>query len=602
MRSKAPSRRSFFHLGLRHKVVLTTVGVLLVCSTTTGFLFYQISSDTVTRSYQDDCREVARFLSWMAAAWITRNGPVEIPLRLVMTARGVEYAAIYSSEGKLLHMRSQGDHKPPISPPVDHRPHLLTLGGEQIMQVDREIHLPALAQSEAPGGASWHQMGWTRVGLSMTIVQEQIAVLKRRIALVVAVLVAAGGIIAYLMTSHFLWPIERLREGVTAIGKSDFGYRVDVRTRDEIGVLAQAFNTMAGDLKTSKEELSRYNRRLEEMVRERTAELHRALEELKVLDKLKDDFLSSVSHELRTPLTSIRSFSEILLEVGAEDEATRQEFLGIIRSESERLTRLVNDILDLMKIEAGEMTYDIRDIDVGEVVESCVSSLAPLLKEGQLHVRTHVAEDVPPIPADRDKLLQVLHNLLGNAVKFSPPGSWIDLEISATDYLVRVEVRDHGSGVLAEHLESIFERFRQVGDPLRDKPRGTGLGLPICRSIVEGLGGRIWAELPEGPGLRVVFELPLYPTAVQGASAREDGGAHLSSPEGVLARASVRAHEGAPAEDGASVAAVPAHDGAPREEEASDRAIALADGEPSELPEGTPAPADSAPQDLPAHP
>lgn len=276
------------------------------------------------------------------------------------------------------------------------------------------------------------------------------------------------------------------------------------------------------------------NEELEARVKERTQKLEKAYEELKKLDEMKDAFLSSVSHELRTPLTSIRSFSEILLRYQPDDPETRTEFIDIINSESERLTRLINDLLDLSRIEAGKMIWNDRLLSLREVVDDVAKAHGQLLHEKSLGLTLDIPDLLPPVLADRDRIHQVLTNLLGNAIKFSPDGGEILIKGEAfrgaergnhSEWL-RIQVADHGVGIEEKDFEAIFDRFRQVSkDSLRDKPRGTGLGLPITREIVEHYGGRVWVESTNGRGSTFFFTLPAAGTDVRSGeeAGREKG-------------------------------------------------------------------------------
>lgn len=272
-----------------------------------------------------------------------------------------------------------------------------------------------------------------------------------------------------------------------------------------------------------------YSRQLERQSREleaATADLRAANARLQELDRLKDDFIANVTHELRSPLTSIRAFSEILFDDPDAPLADREHFLGIIVKETERLTRLINQTLDLAKIESGNAEWRPTELDVREVVREAAETTSRLFEEGEVTLALRLAESVPPIRADRDRLMQVLINLLSNAVKFCPAGGGrVEVRVGAEAGLLRIDVADNGPGIAEADRETIFERFRQAGDTLTGKPQGTGLGLPISRRIVEHFGGRLWVESAAGEGATFSLVLPLEgtPAAAGGAAARSDG-------------------------------------------------------------------------------
>ncbi|MGZ5596355.1 MAG: ATP-binding protein [Usitatibacter sp.] len=265
-----------------------------------------------------------------------------------------------------------------------------------------------------------------------------------------------------------------------------------------------------------------YSHQLEDKQREleaATESLRAANASLKELDRLKDDFISTVTHELRTPLTSIRAFSEILHDNPDIDPVERHRFLGLIIKESERLTRLINQVLDLAKLESGIAEWRTTDIDLREIVADAVGSTSQIFKGHGVRVEARLPAALPAVVADRDRVMQVMLNLLSNAVKFSPPGTGrVVVRAEAEGTSVRVDVEDNGAGIGREHQAEIFEKFRQVGDTLTQKPAGTGLGLAICRQIVARLGGRLWVESELGRGSVFSFTLPL---AAQPAAALE---------------------------------------------------------------------------------
>jgi signal transduction histidine kinase len=255
-----------------------------------------------------------------------------------------------------------------------------------------------------------------------------------------------------------------------------------------------------------------YSRKLEEKslaLEAATTELRAANDQLKELDRLKDDFMSSVTHELRTPLTSIRAFSEMLLDDPEIDLADRQRFLGIIVSETERLTRLVNQVLDMAKIESGHAEWHTADIDMRELVQHAVDATGQLFRDRGAVVEFEVPEAVPVVQGDHDRLLQVMLNLLSNAAKFVPAGEGrVTVRLGSDATQIRVDVTDNGPGIPAGMENVIFQKFRQGGDE-RSRPQGTGLGLPISRQIVEHYGGRLWLASNSGAGSTFSFTLPL---------------------------------------------------------------------------------------------
>jgi Na+/proline symporter/nitrogen-specific signal transduction histidine kinase len=259
-------------------------------------------------------------------------------------------------------------------------------------------------------------------------------------------------------------------------------------------------------------QLIAYSRQIEEKSRELesvTAELRAANERLKELDRMKDEFLSAVAHELRTPLASIRAVSELLFGDRdiAEDQRTR--FVGVIIRETERLTRLINQVLDLAKVESGTAAWHMSRVDMKELIEEVGASLGPLLHERRMHLAAWLPDAVPLIIADRDRMLQVVVNLVSNAIKVCEPGRGrVAIALSVGPDMLRVEVTDNGPGVAVEDQGMIFEKFMQVDDASGAKRPGSGLGLAICRHIVQHHGGSIWVESEPGCGATFGFTVP----------------------------------------------------------------------------------------------
>jgi len=256
-----------------------------------------------------------------------------------------------------------------------------------------------------------------------------------------------------------------------------------------------------------------YSRQLEQKSREleaATNELRSANQRLQELDRLKDDFISTVTHELRTPLTSIRAFSEILGDNPQLENAQRAKFLGIITRESERLTRLINQVLDLAKIESGAAEWHPSALDMREVIEDATTALSQIYKERGIKLTTGLPDALPVVYADRDRIFQVVLNLLSNAANFcDKPDSRVHVSVIVEETALRIEIADNGIGISANDQSFIFEKFRQVSDTTSGKPKGSGLGLAISKEIVQHYKGRLWVVSTPGIGSTFSFTLPL---------------------------------------------------------------------------------------------
>ena len=244
----------------------------------------------------------------------------------------------------------------------------------------------------------------------------------------------------------------------------------------------------------------------------------------KEVDRMKTDFISTVSHELRTPLTSVRGFTEIIKKRLEEDifptfsvEKNKKiyngikrirENLDVILSEGERLTALINDVLDISKLEAGKVEWKMENLQMFDIIDRAWVATSSLFEQKNLEFTKVIEEKMPDVTGDKDRLIQVVINLFSNAVKFTEKG-FITCKVRQKDNEVQVSVIDTGIGIADTDQEKVFEKFRQAGDTLTNKPTGTGLGLSICKQIVEYHGGRIWLDSEWGKGSNFTFSIPL---------------------------------------------------------------------------------------------
>jgi signal transduction histidine kinase/DNA-binding response OmpR family regulator len=266
----------------------------------------------------------------------------------------------------------------------------------------------------------------------------------------------------------------------------------------------------------------------------------------KEVDRMKTDFISTVSHELRTPLTSVLGFAKIIKKkfqeslmplIQTDDKKVKRTIqqvgdnIDIIVTEGERLTALINDVLDLAKMEAGRVDWNMQPIAADELIERAIACTAALFEQKHLELRRVIEPNLPTVEGDRDRLIQVVINLISNAVKFTNTGA-ITCEVKRDRDMVVISITDSGIGIAEADKPKVFEKFKQVGDTLTDKPKGTGLGLPICKEIVEHHGGKIWVESELGTGSTFAFSLPLSPIQEHSAQANPVQESSISTPMG----------------------------------------------------------------------
>ncbi|HOO17815.1 MAG: HAMP domain-containing protein [Phycisphaerae bacterium] len=320
------------------------------------------------------------------------------------------------------------------------------------------------------------------------------------------VLVVAGGLagilavlVFYVITQRFiLSPIHELRQVTLRVTEGDLTVRSNVQSGDEFEQLSANLNTMLERLRDSQEELQQANRLLDEKLGQ-MAETNVALYEA---NRVKSEFLANVSHELRTPLTTIIGFAELLREGPHVEEGSRAaRYAENILISGRILLEIINDLLDLAKIEAGKMEVRVEPVNLAELCESMQILMKPLAEKKSLQFDLLVDNDLPTLQSDQSKLRQILYNLVSNAIKFTPPGGQMRLAARRLDdEHVRLEVSDTGPGIAPEHRATIFEKFRQIDQSPTREHHGTGLGLAIARELAHLLGGEIEVESELGHG------------------------------------------------------------------------------------------------------
>jgi len=346
---------------------------------------------------------------------------------------------------------------------------------------------------------------------------------SRTLLVIVALALAVSLYMGRRTLLSILKPLTKLEQGARdIIDKGDYALRVQSCSDDELGKLTDSFNAMLGQIEIRDQALQQSHDDLEHRVVERTRELElevkirkKAEESMRTAkveaeraNQAKSEFLANMSHELRTPLHSILSFTQFgLQEVDEANVETLRSHFKTIGSSSETLLTLLNDLLDLAKLESGHMTFDIQACYLCDILDMSISEFQSLAAERNIEIRNDSQDAEREIQLDPMRMMQVLRNLLSNAVKYSPDEGHILIKSSLRDEMMLIEIADNGVGVPKDELEAIFDKFIQ-SSKTDTGAGGTGLGLAISREIVESHGGRIWAEVnPEG-GTCFKVELP----------------------------------------------------------------------------------------------
>jgi two-component system, NtrC family, sensor kinase len=332
-----------------------------------------------------------------------------------------------------------------------------------------------------------------------------------RAALLLVAFLLFAIVTSVLLARRLVRPIESIQAAAARIGSGALDQRIEAVSHDELGALAEEFNRMAARLEES------YSN-LEQKVQERTRELATALgaldeksRELETVSRHKSEFLANMSHELRTPLNAIIGFSQVLRErLFGEVNEKQAEYLDDIINSGNHLLALINDILDLSKVEAGQIELELAPFSLREALERGVVMVREQATNDGVHIGISAAPDVDVVTGDERRIRQVIFNLLSNAVKFTPAGGAVDVRARQVNGEVRVSVADTGPGIAPEDHKRIFDEFQQTEAGIEQR-EGTGLGLALSKRLVELHGGRIWVESEFGKGSTFVFALPARP-------------------------------------------------------------------------------------------
>lgn len=410
-------------------------------------------------------------------------------LKLIKNTKGLLYAMLINTNGKVLahtNINLLGNITDDIYTKK-------SIGAESLLvQSYKDAAGTEILELNLPVRIKQDKIGIARMGFSQKVlnklVEETLANTRKRMFMVAVVSLIIGILGALILTQMMSNPIKKLAEGAQIVGKGNLNYQITFNSKDELGELAEEFNRMTNQLKE--------------------------------LDQMKSDFVSSVTHELRSPLISLRMFIDMFLKGTAGALTEKQtEYLNTMKKSSERLSRFINDLLDVARIERGKLDVNMQPTDLNPVMQDIIELFQPQFEQKKIQLILKLADNMPKVSADGDKTRQVITNLLSNAVKFTPDNGKITLEakLSETSGYAEVSVSDTGIGIPNDQLDKIFNKFEQVKG-IREKlkgPKGTGLGLAIVKGIVEAQKGKISVTSELDKGSRFSFTIPLWKRAQQ---------------------------------------------------------------------------------------
>jgi len=487
------------------KLILIFILVLIIGFSLTGFTLYYFLGDFMSKEKVLLMKTSGQELSGFLNTYIENQAN---PLSVLYLSRMLNFYS--SSTGSLIFIVNTNGSIVNTGPDISQMPKEVTT---ILTDASGNLRFPDKSQFESVmNGSELKQIGnfyglfkntgfdWITIGLPYKYTQgtsgEKIVggiflstplpgIEKTRIQVLgfylisIAISIAVSIILVYLFSLRITRPIKKIRNAAKLIAAGDFEKRLDITVKDEIGDLARTFDNMAVALKN--------------------------------LEEMRRGFIANVSHELRTPITSIKGFIDGILD-GTIPSEKQSYYLQIVKDEVERLNRLVNDLLDLARLESGQMKFNITSFNINELIRRSVIKLEHMLMAKNIEIEANFDEEENFTEADLDAVERIILNLLHNALKFSPENGKILISTKTQKNKIIVSVKDFGIGISSDEIDLIWDRFYKSDKSRAHSTGGTGLGLAIIKSLINELGQEIWVESEQGTGSTFSFSLPKAPT------------------------------------------------------------------------------------------